>query len=187
MSPRLTLIFAALFILVSCSRSGDTPVPRPMAYPRIPVHDSVYTAVPLIPIHFELPTAAHTTIDSSHTESIWINAAYPAYKATLHCTITPVTGQTAHEIIRNRTERMSLNTGGHPTEITQLTSPSGYESQILLTPSGTVTPVQFISVSPQWVVSGALYIQPHHSSPDSVAPILRAVRRDLIHASKTIR
>lgn len=190
MITRICSLLAALLVLAACSRSSDTPVPRPVAYPRVPVYDSTYTAVPGLPLHLELSAHAAAQVDSSHSHSngsIWLNAAYPAYNATLHLTLTPVTPASAPEVIHNRTERMSLNSGGHPTDVSQLAAPSGFSSQILLTPAGSVTPVQFLSVSPQWVVSGALYLPDAETNPDSVAPVLQAVRRDLIHAARTIR
>lgn len=187
MIARICSLFAALSLLAACSHSDHTPVPRSVAYPRVPVYDSAYVAVPSLPLHLELSANAVTQVDSAHSGSMWINATYPAYNATLHLTLTPVTPATEAEVIANRTERMSLNSGVHPTEITQLTSPAGFRSQVLFTPAGSVTPVQILSVSPRWVISGALYHPQADSSPDSIAPVLRAVRRDLIHTAKTIR
>lgn len=183
----LPLSVALLLFVPGCSHKSDTPVPRPVAYPRIEIYDSVFTPVPYLPLHFELSRHATITRDSSHAGSLWINALYPAYGATIHFTLTPVNPATAAAVVDNRTERMSLNSGGHPTEITQLIAPSGFSSRILVTPAGSLTPVQFISVSPQWVVSGALYLPGADSNPDSVAPIVNAVYRDLIHTAKTIR
>lgn len=190
MITRICSILAAVLVLAACPRGGDTPVPRPLAYPRMAIYDSVYTALPGIPLHLELSAHAVTSVDSTHSgadKALWLNASYPAYNATLHLTLTPVTPATAPEVIHNRTERMALNSGGNPTEISELSSLSGFNSQILLTPAGSVTPVQFLSVSPQWVVSGALYLPDAEINPDSVAPVLQAVRRDLIHAAQTIR
>lgn len=181
------LLIAAVVSMVGCSRRSDTPVPRPVAYPRVEIYDSSYTALPAAPVHIELSSHASVDMDTAHSHSLWINARYPAYGATLHCTVTPVANGEASDVVANRTERMSLNTGGHPTEVTDYSSPSGFSSQILVTPAGSITPVQFLSVSPGWVVSGALYLPGAETTPDSVAPIVKAVYRDLLHLCRTIR
>lgn len=182
-----TTVGALSAAIIGCSHSSDNAVPRPTAYPRVEIYDSTYTAVPGSPLHIELSSHASVEVDSSRRSSVWINATYPAYGATLHCTITPASGDASGDVVANRSERMSLNTGGHPTEVTTGNAPSGFASQILVTPAGTITPVQFLSVSPQWVVSGALYLPGADTAPDSVAPIVKAVYRDLVHLTKTIR
>ena len=182
-----TILPALAVIAVACGHgSQDNAVPRPVAYPRIEIYDSAYSAVDSLPLHIEANSHALRSVSQGHNGAIWLNMEYPAYRSKLFVTLTPVTDATAAGVIENRTERMSLNSGGNTTEITEITSPGGWNTQLLLTRNGSVTPVQFISVAPKWVVSGSLTLESAVASPDSVAPIVSAVHRDLIHLAKTI-
>lgn len=191
MTPRprslLTLAAAALIAAAaSCSRSADTAVPRPTAYPRIDIYPASYSPVGSFPVHLELNSACTVTVDSLRPDgTAWLTASYPAYGAStrLYITVSPADSTVA----ANRSERMALNTGGSPTELTELTSPGGYRSTVALTPSGSATPVQILSVGDSHIVSGALFLESAASAPDSVRPIVEAVRDDLIHAAQTLR
>jgi len=189
---RFRIIVAAVTlaaISAACGKkASDTPaVPRPVAYPRITLYDSAYKNAQGVPIHFEIQDSAVYDTESGNNGSVWLNVRYPAYRATLHCTFSPVTQATVNNVIANRLERVKLNTGSYPAEVTELTSPGGYDSQIFFTRTGSLTPLQFISAGPEWVVSGALYMEQPGNAPDSVAPVLQSVYRDIIHAAKTVR
>ena len=92
--------------------------------------------------------------------------------------------------IDNRIARMALNAGGARSELTELTSEGGYECRVMTTPAGTVTPLQFLAFRPAGgeIVSGALFIDGAATAqPDSFAPIVRAVERDIVHALKHLK
>ena len=88
----------------------------------------------------------------------------------------------------NRAERMALNTGGARSELIELVSDGGFSGRLMTTRSSTVTPLQFLASDPHgsMVVSGALFIgdAAEASSPDSLTPVVDAVRDDLLHALK---
>lgn len=190
---KLVIIVGALLALagaVSCG--GDRAVPRPQAFARIEPYDSLYHALDSVPVYFAVNDSAVPVPDKRKAPdgSRWVTLRYPRYGgARLYLTFTPATPATVGEICLNRMERMSLNAGTGTTEVVELTSEGGYVCRLFTTPSGTVTPLQILAVSPRMVVSGALFLEDAagQSSPDSLAPIVDAVGRDLLHALKTLR
>lgn len=176
-------------VFSDCSRdqSRHGAAPLPPAYPRIELYDTVRTAIAeAAPLIFRANAAATvTTAERGDRQSRWVNIAYPRYKAVIYCTFTPVTDRDRDRVIDNRAERMSLNTGGRPTEIITLESPGGFHSQLLVTQAESVTPIQFLSTDGQgWVVSGAVYLEnaPRAAASDSIAPVINALREDVINA-----
>lgn len=171
-------------VLLSCGRS-DTSVPRPMAYPRIDLCDTVYTAASDFPIHFEVNTAATLIADTvaGSGQGLWFDVRYPSYRATVHCTLTAVSDTASRNaVLQNRAQRIALNISDHHAQITEMTTPYGYTARLYKSPYTTVTPLQFLAAASHHVVSGALMFDTLPQSPDSVMPVIEAIERDLIHA-----
>ena len=191
----LAILVIAALALTACGNNGgsDIMTPRRRAYPRIAATDSVYAPVGGLPLHLEANAAAIAARDTSASASgsTWINICYPMYgpKATIFCTITPITSTAQlNSVVDNRIERISLNSGGNPGEMLTLENPAGYRCRLVVNPAGTVTPVQFLAYNPRHVVTGAFYLDDiNQAAPDSVAPVIAAVRRDVIHLLKTLR
>lgn len=179
-----TVIAAAA---VSCSGSGDssTAVPRREAYPRVNLYDTAYVAVPSLPIHLEVNSSAALSVDEKSAATRWINIGYPRYDATVRLTLQSLSGDSLRRAIDNRRQRASLDIGGNTTEITQLTSPAGVSTMIMLTPSAAVTPLHIIATdSARFILSGvAQFTSP---SIEANAPALAAIYADLLRAAKTI-
>ncbi|MDE6061931.1 MAG: hypothetical protein K2G00_04125, partial [Duncaniella sp.] len=69
-----------------------------------------------------------------------------------------------------------------------LTSEGGWDGRLAVTRSSLTTPVQMLAHDGRHVVTGVLYLNfPPATQPDSVAPIVTAVRRDLLHILKHLR
>lgn len=191
------LLFIATIAVVAFGCTGGKEsgnvIARPTAYPRIEIYDSVYCANDL-PAGFEVNSSAIvsdvTPADKNGpADPRWIDILYPRYGATLHCTFIPVdsTGNKRNELLANRNERMMLNLGDNFAEQTELRSADGGETLILTTMGKTLTPVQFLSTTPRWVISGGLQFHDPEIKADSVAPIINAVRSDLIHAGRNLK
>lgn len=83
---------------------------------------------------------------------------------------------------------MSLNSGGNRSELFELETPAGFSGKVLVTAVGTLTPVQFVAYNERWVVSGAYFVgEDAAATPDSIAPAIQAVKRDIIHAITTLK
>lgn len=181
------LYLAAVIALASCSGGGDNiPVPRPVAYPRIELPDSTYSTVDAGRVSLQLNSAATYSADS--VAKGWITVTYPQDVAAIYITATDLSPENADQIIDNRIERLSINTGGLPTEMTSFITPARLHSRILTTPSGTPTPVQFIITDHKSIlVSGSATARNAASAPaDSIVPIVKMLERDIIHLSKTL-
>lgn len=183
----LPIAAAALTALAAgCSRAGSdaAAVPKPDAWPRLEAY----------PEHYG-PGVGGFAINDSATvtpgdSAGWYVVGYPRYgTARLYLTFTDADPGRLPQIIDNRTERMALNSGGARSELTELTSEGGFDCRVMLTPAGTVTPLQFLAVGRGGrVVSGALFVDgAAQADPDSFAPLVAAVERDVIHSLKHLK
>ena len=182
----IAIVFSVFFC--KCSNDNNTITPRRKSYPRITTHDSIFTPITNGELKFEISTTATISLDSvNDSKSRWLNTFYKPYNTTIYYTFTPIKDN-LEEVINNRTQRISLNTGSYTSELIELTNVNGFKSQLIITPESQVTPLQFLSTDGKdWVISGALYInQAPNSNPDSIKPILNVLKRDMIHTLKTI-
>lgn len=182
------LILGALAAGFSCRHpsaresSAEAAIPRPKAWPRTPLYDTIYTPV-ATGSDILIPAATAANIDG---EAITI--AYPAYRATMYITDsrTPSPAE-AEQTEANRRERIELNIGGRTTEVASFSTPAGYDAQIFTTPLGALTPLQFIARRGTRIVSGALVVDRLPSSADSIAPTLSATERDVATLINALR
>lgn len=175
------------------SARDDVAIPRRVAYPRINVPDSIYRPISGAMLHFEVNTSALAALDTTQNKDAdtqWYNIDYPDYSATLHCTLSRLDKSSLPAAIANRQERMALNIGDLFAEITEFSNPEGFHSIIVQTQGATPLPLQFLSTdSLHLMVYGALYFKNESAinNPDSIAPIISAVNRDIIHTLKTLK
>lgn len=177
---RFIPVIATLLTLAACGADGSrpAPVPRQRAYPRVDAYPPTYRTVTVGTLPLQVNEAAGTRIDSSR---LWLDIIYPAYGATVNCTVTPVTAATLPAVAANRTERMALNAGHSYSELTTLRSTSGASVTLLETPSGGLTPLQFLATdSATFVLSGSVTFSGPTEPADSVRPTLSALRADLL-------
>lgn len=186
----LSLLLPVCLASLLCACSGQTsrdktPVPRPEAWPRIAIYDSIYQVVDSLPVVFE----ANASAKIEHTRPGWVNINYPAYASTIYLTVTQTTPAEIESVVDNRLERMALNIADN-TDVTQehIVSPD-FESIMLISPGTRSTPVQFVSTDRRsTVVSGTAFL--HNAgqiaSTDSVAPVIESLRHDIVHALKNL-
>lgn len=168
-----------------------TPVPRRQAYPRIEIPDSAYTDITAgtTTIHIAVNEAAIVTLRTSDDgNSQFVDTAYPKFNSTIFFTVTPVDRTTVADVIANRMERVRLNLGASDAELLEFDSPGGFENKLFVSRGDISTPVQFVATDGNaFVVSGAAFVR--DASPvtaDSIAPIVNMLRRDILHALKTM-
>ena len=189
---RLLLPYALLLAILSAScrgSGGDIPVPRPQAYPRIAIPDSVFRPVSAGDVTLQLNAAVDSlSARGSLNGSWWITALYDDFDASLFITVTPLSPADALSTIDNRVERLSLNTGGLPTEVTSFTTSAGLDARIIVTPQGSPVPVQFLVTDHNTLlVSGSATLEAAATAPpDSIAPVIDMLRRDVTHTVLTI-
>ena len=188
MNPALAAIAAVIAAAaVSCSGSGDssTAVPRRDAYPRVNLYDTAYVSAPSLPVNLAVNSSASVSVDEKSSGTHWINISYPRYNATVRLTLQSLSGDSLRRAIDNRRQRAALDIGGNTTELTELTSPAGVTSLLMLTPAAAVTPLHIIATdSARFILSGVA----EFSTPDieANAPALAAIYADLLRAAKTL-
>ncbi len=171
------LPFVALFLAASCSNGGREPaVPRPQAWPRVEVYPPSYREVNGLMVN-----------DSARVEpgeaDGWFDIVYPAYNARINCTLTTASSEAdLARAIENRLERLERNVGGAEGELTELTSEGGIGCMMIVAPGAPATPVQFLATdSVSRLLSGTVVFASRELKPDSVAPAVEAVERDVVY------
>lgn len=193
-SIRVTVMASVIMTAIATAGSScghqapadNAPIPRRHAYPRINLYEADYRTASVANVRFLANSGAQIMqIDNiPDRKGEWFNIIYPRYDAVIHCTVTNVPTIEIENIIDNRAERMALNTGGAYTEVIDFTPhpDKRFTAQLLVTPAESVTPVQFIaSDGIHTIVSGSMTFRTNsHLEPDSVAPVIGAIRADMI-------
>lgn len=183
-------------ILTACHGQGEsdgTPaVPRRHAYPRIELPDSSFSYIDDTVTGIAIAvnsSATYQTRRAENSRAPFIDVTYPGLNAQIYFTITPVDESIVAKVIDNRMERISLNLGGADAELIEFDSPAGFENKMIVSRGDISTPVQFIATDGHTaVVSGAAFVKDASTATaDSIAPIVAMLRRDIMHALKTLR
>lgn len=185
----IAVAVVSLILPTGCAGDNHVAVPRPKGYPRQPQIGDVYIAPEGAPAGFVMNSDARLVESSDSTRSgEWITVEYPMYDATVYYTFSPVTPLTADGVLENRLERMRLNFAGvpistRPIKVNGKGGESGsynmWDGQIMTTREKCAFPVQFILRSPDMIVSGSLFMPSMTVNPDSVAPAVEIITRDI--------
>lgn len=178
------LVFVAA-VISGCR--NDVATPRQLAFPRIVTCDTIYHPVDNAVIPIDINTSAVVDVTN---RGRWIDAYYPTYHGKLSLTLDKYRhSDSIRAAIDNRVERMSINVGDFTAEQTDLHSPDGVHSVILVTSAGCVTPVQFLATDRRrLLVSGSFSFDnpvTKHKA-DSLAPVIDALRSDIIRLVNSI-
>lgn len=180
---RLLPALLAAIILSGCGgERGGRAVPLPTAWPRIEMPDSVYVATDADGVSLSLNAGADVA-QTPREDGVWMDVSYPTFPAArIYLTINRLRPGEARDAVANRLERITLNAGGMPTEKLEFSNPAGWECLMTLTPSSVTTPVQAVATGGDGrILSATLYLSvPQSANPDSVAPAVDAVRRDML-------
>lgn len=176
---RLAAIATLAALLAACSDSGHRSVPRPTAYPRIPVCDTATVALSSGTFDMRVSAAAV----SREKEPGWLDIVYPSYGVTVHLTAMSF-GNTADldRALDNRMQRMSLNFGDTPADTRTFTNDAGIECLIAGSPDAATAPIYIIARrdgSRPALLSAAAVFRGATKPVDSVYPVYKAVRDDM--------
>lgn len=183
----LLICLLAVAIADSCTEQGHgNAVPKPEGWPRLTLPDNSYTARTVGPARLCFNSEATIGIDRKDDASWWITVTYPQFRnATLYLTLSATSPAEFEKKLGNRRERMELNAGTATTIITELTSAGNWHCELAETVTSLTTPVQLLATDSINILSGAFYLNlPPGSSPDSIAPMVRAVRDDMLYLLK---
>ena len=174
---RLALIPLVFSFIVGCTgKRSQPPVPRPQAWPRVEVYPPSYHKVNNLMVNDS------ALVEPGSAEG-WFDIVYPAYNARINCTLTSApTPDALAEAIDNRLERLERNVAGAEGELTSLTSDGGIGCMMIVAPGAVATPVQFLATdSVSRLLSGTVVFASPSLKPDSVAPAVEAVERDVLY------
>lgn len=180
----MTAVAALLTGVAACGGRGDgQAVPRPAAYPRVEIPDSAYRRVDVGGLTLTVNSAATVSV-TPVDGGAWVDIAYPAFSSPrMYLTLTECGPDGLEGVMANRRERESLNLGGRRYELTELSTPGGWECSMSVARGSMTTPVQILAHDNRRVLSGAMML----SLPDSlaadpavIAPAVAAVERDMI-------
>lgn len=185
-------VFAAMVTaLVACSKS-DTAVPREHAYPRITLYDTVYRAVEVSPVCFDVNDGAEI-LDRDGACDIH----YPRYNVTIYvgvAAVKPENGTVAAHWA-NRLQRMALNLDGVPAHYGDVVTSPGSIARLVIADGLSATPVQglYADTVSGIVVSAAAFM--HDGTPaqrgsaavDSLRPVTEALTADMTRLLRSIR
>ncbi len=181
---------AVVSLLLSTSCTDDDRVPKPIGYFRIDIPQDSYTAKDSIPCPFEFEVSSLSRLelfpDSQHP--CWFNLSYPSLSAKVHFTYRAIDGDLRelleesrglayeHGIMANSIDsRMVLN---RESKVYGLTYDLGGK---------VASPYQFyLTDSVNHFIRGSLYFN-SRPNPDSIAPALAFVTRDIDHLISTFR
>lgn len=188
MRPRHHIFICIILtaILVSCG-SGDTSVPRPHAFPRIEMYDTVSRVVDLGYGDIRACAAADIRVKGVGACDI----VYPRYGATIYVSIVPAAPDSLDYHWANRNQRIALNLEGTPAYDAAVSAPAGCVARLVVADGVCVTPVQSVCIDTvRAVVLNATAFM-HNPLPDatsanvapsavdSLRPVVQALTADL--------
>ncbi len=177
----VTALAAVAMVFVSCGgRGGDhAPVPRPRAYPRVPVTEVSLHRADSLPMGFAVNDRAEVRLGGD-ARSRWLTIVYPAYGGVaMHLSFTLSDDPDA--VAGNRLERIALNVGQAHVSVSDTLIGDGTTAVAFYrVDEPSVTPLQVLARCGRLTVSGALTGFDAAASPDSLAPILDAIQRDML-------
>lgn len=189
--PAILILLIAVSLTACGDRHGTSaPVPRPEAYPRIEMPDSSFTTFRTAGMEMAVNAGAEAESTLRPDGSRWITISYPGGVNTkVYLTLSTATStDSTAAITANRRERMALNLSGAEGLLTTLTSEGGWDCEMVTSREALSTPVQILARKNNLILSGSLYMQLSPSTaPDSVAPVIDAIDRDMLTLLKSLR
>jgi gliding motility-associated lipoprotein GldD len=186
----ITLVLLTFFGLSACR---ETPAPKPRGYHRIDIPEAAYlTYNHPCGIHFDVPQYSKIELiaQQKNTPDHWFNICFPVFDAKVHCSYIPLQSKShfygmiedAHQMVfAHEIKASGIAANGFD-------FPENNVSGLLYELSGPVaTPLQFLATdSTQHFMRGSVYFN-HAPNPDSIAPALKQVKKDLVQMIETLK
>lgn len=189
----IALLLSALSILAltiaSCGKPQDQSVPRRTGYYRMQEYPAQYTRHDEVPLALNANSSARFDVEVRSDGSYWVTVDYYRYKASIYYTFTPLAERDATALVENRLERMRLDLGNAADLSTEeYMNPNGVNVWMVYAPHSLSTPVKFLALNNDWMVSGTAFLSgvTPVTNADSVAPAIEAITRDARYAMLTL-
>ncbi len=188
--------WAAVLVLslIVASCGGETYTPRPRAYPRVEYPEKAYQRFDENYCHFTFEYPVYAVVQQDTTffnekakDPCWFNIYMPDFDATVHCSYYPI-GKT-HPLEKLREDAFDL-ANKHQVradfiEEFPISKPNGVSGFAFSIEGPAASPFQFyLTDSSRHFLRGSLYFNTQ-AKPDSLAPVLDFVKRDLMQMINT--
>lgn len=176
-------VFASVAVFCACAqkeKEETTSVPRPVAWPRLPVESSD-SMVDVTGLPVEVRVSAKATYDVLETYPPGLTVTYPSADTKIYYTFIPVTDENRDAVLNARQQRINLNLNGAPARTFHSSDGSDRQSVLVVAQSGTQSPVQLLAVLPDYVVTATSFVNDPGASIryDSIAPLFEVLAQDM--------
>lgn len=175
----LALLVVLGMVLSGCSQDS-TPTPRPRTFFRIETPSAQYDTLTVNSVQLLVNKNAVTEVKNDK-----VTTTYPSpWNVMVYYTITSVTPDELNEVVTNRMHRIGMNVAAFSPKAQAVPNDLGFEASMITSQSP--TPVQFIAVGPDRVVSAASLVV-GNLNPDSLKPLSDFLQRDLVKAMQQLQ
>lgn len=193
---RYSLILLPLLLSLPSCGEDATPIPKPRAYPRViyPEARLVQFDLGVCPLTFSYPdymTIRQETsfFDGEPPHACWFDLHMEEFNADLHCTYSPVRNYTEFQMLVQDAFRLAneQNKRASYIEDFQIRLPDGVSGMAFSLEGPSASPFQFfLTDSTRHFLRGSLYFNTR-PNPDSLAPIVDYVRKDLVRIMESLQ
>lgn len=178
------VVLICFSVFIGCGRKSSVPVPRPVAYPRIQLADTVYSAVEAAEDIANMLVNSHAdiVIKKKEKNSIWVDVVYGMYSGSvLHLTLQSVDKIDLAAYMANRMQRIEMNVGGNKSQVTEIKT-NRFEGIVVKSPSSAVTPLQLLATDNKSVMVYGSFEMPESYIADRemIMPVINSVENDMI-------
>lgn len=187
----LVLGYGVLWAVSMCQRGcsrdiGDIAVPRPEAYPRIELYDTLMSLAAVAPrVNLCVNAQAAPSVVRSDRSVLWVDVAYPRYhNAVLRYSLRNISSDSIPEALNDRLTRIKLNVGTAISDTVRIISEAGVHT-LIVSAYHTPTPIQCVSTdSKSYILSGVVQYPDSIYDPEILRPALDAIRDDMVRTAR---
>ncbi len=186
------LLWVLFITALAASSCDDAAVPKPVGYYRIDMPDHEYKDKnPDCPFSFEISEYSRMVL-TENPDSVtkcWFSIAYPGYHVQIYITYKPIVGDDLRQYIEeSRSLAYEHQIKASRISMDPIRRDSARVFGLTYDLGGDVaSPYQFyLTDSTQHFLRGSLYFNAR-PNPDSIAPVLDFVRKDLEHFIESLR
>ncbi len=178
---RLLEIFLLALLFSGCQQRQQATVPRPVAYPRVELADTVFRQIEAVSdlVDIVANSQAEQLEVERRSDAVWVDLIYSVYKgAVIHLTVQKLSSEKIPEAVANRLQRIEMNVGSSATELNELKN-NQFEGIIVRAINADVTPLQFLATDNKSILVYGSLEMPQENDVEMSLPVIDAVEKDM--------
>ncbi len=186
MKHRIFKTCSLLLLIIAFVSCGGSTIPRPYGYFRVELPQPQYSMLDTLQLPYRFERSHWATINLRNNETNWIDIAYPAINASIHCSYFPVNGNLYElfEDSRKYVYKHSVKADGISENVYENKEQNVYGIMYELE-GNTASNMQFVLTdSVKHFFRASMYFD-NVPNKDSIAPMVDYVRRDMIRLIET--